>query len=78
MPTTNHWTSKDLEALPQKEGTRYEIIDGESHVSTLPSWHHQYTCSHLTEALSTWGRAAVGNGRWGAWPHLCRGPGRGA
>ena len=30
MPTTKHWTSKDLEALPQKEGTRYEIIDGET------------------------------------------------
>ena len=56
MPTTKHWTSKDLEALPQKEGTRYEIIDGELYVSTMPSWHHQYTCSHLTEALNTWSR----------------------
>ena len=57
MPTTHYWTSKDLEALPQTEGARYEIIDGELYVSTMPSWHHQYTCSHLTEALNTWSRA---------------------
>ena len=57
MPTTKHWTSKDLETLPADDGTRYEIIDGELYVSTLPSWHHQYTCSHLTEVLNTWSRA---------------------
>jgi Uma2 family endonuclease len=56
MPTTHYWTSKDLEALPQKEGTRYEIIDGELYVSTAPSWHHQYAASRLIALLDAWSR----------------------
>jgi len=40
--------------LPHKDGTRYEIIDGELYVSTAPSWHHQYTCGVLFAALHTW------------------------
>jgi Uma2 family endonuclease len=54
MPTTHYWTSKDLEALPQQEGTRYEIIDGELYVSTAPSFHHQYACTRLSAQLDTW------------------------
>jgi Uma2 family endonuclease len=54
MPTTKHWTSKDLETLPSTEGTRYEIIAGELFVSTQPHWHHQYTCGRLFRALDTW------------------------
>ena len=54
MPLIAHWTSKDLEALPQLEGVRYEIIDGELYVSTAPSWQHQYTCGVLFAALHTW------------------------
>jgi Uma2 family endonuclease len=38
MALITHWTSKDLEVLPQIEGVRYEIIDGELHVSTPPCW----------------------------------------
>jgi Uma2 family endonuclease len=38
MPLITHWTSKDLAALPQIEGVRYEIIDGELWVSTAPCW----------------------------------------
>jgi Uma2 family endonuclease len=57
MPLTHHWTSKDLEAFPPAEGTRYEIIDGELYVSHQPSWHHQYTCSALIAALHTWSQA---------------------
>ena len=54
MPLIAHWTSKDLEALPQLEGVRYEIIDGDLCVSTAPSWHHQYTSGVLFAALHTW------------------------
>ena len=54
MSTTHYWTSKDLETLPQTEGTRYEIIDGELYVSTAPSWHHQYACRRLTAVLDAW------------------------
>jgi Uma2 family endonuclease len=54
MPIIKHWTSKDLEALPDDEWQRYEIIDGELYVSTAPSWHHQYACRRLTAVLDTW------------------------
>jgi Uma2 family endonuclease len=57
MPTTKHWTSKDLDALPHKEGTRYEIIDGELYVSHQPSWHHQYACRRLIAVLDHWSLA---------------------
>lgn len=53
MPTTKHWTSKDLETFPD-DGTRYEIIDGDLYVSHQPSWHHQYTCSQLIYVLQAW------------------------
>jgi Uma2 family endonuclease len=54
MVTAHSWTSKDLEALPQQEGTRYEIIDGELYVSTAPSLDHQYTCRRLIAVLDAW------------------------
>lgn len=57
MPTTKHWTSKDLDALPHKEGTRYEIINGELYVSYQPSWHHQYACRRLIAVLDHWSLA---------------------
>jgi len=38
MPLITHWTSKDLDVLPQIEGVRYEIIDGDLYVSTPPCW----------------------------------------
>jgi Uma2 family endonuclease len=63
-----HWTSADLESLPIKEGVRYEIIDGELFVSTVPHWHHQYTCGrilvelHLLNERSQAGQAVGGPG----------------
>jgi Uma2 family endonuclease len=56
MTTSLRWTSRDLEALPDVEGTRYEIIDGELFVSKQPSWHHQYTCLRIAMELETWSR----------------------
>jgi hypothetical protein len=32
--------SADLELLPDIDGVRYEIIDGELYVSKQPDWHH--------------------------------------
>jgi Uma2 family endonuclease len=46
-PTTHpstekiRWTVRDLEVLPQNEGTRYEIIDGELVVTRSPHRRHQ-------------------------------------
>ncbi len=37
---TLHWTSRDLELLPD-DGSRYEIIDGELYAAKQPDWQHQ-------------------------------------
>jgi Uma2 family endonuclease len=37
--------------MPQIEGVRYEIIDGELYVSNAPHWHHQYAADELRLAL---------------------------
>ena len=47
-------TAADLARLPHVEGERYEIIDGELHVSTQPRFEHQYACSQLVGALVIW------------------------
>jgi Uma2 family endonuclease len=51
--TSTRWTSADLEAFPDN-GMRYEIIDGELHVSKQPAWHHQLACVRLTYVLEEW------------------------
>jgi Uma2 family endonuclease len=47
------YTSADLEAMPD-DGKRYEIIDGELHVSKQPNWHHQLVCTRVARFLSEW------------------------
>ncbi len=54
MSVTRRYTSADLARLPHVEGGRYEIIDGELHVSTQPRVEHQYACSQLVGALVFW------------------------
>ena len=51
---TLHWTSSDLELLPDDEGKRYEIVDGELHVSKQPSWQHQLVCLRIAALLEAW------------------------
>jgi Uma2 family endonuclease len=53
VPTAFRFTSKDLDAMPRMEGVRYEIIDGELHVSNAPHWHHQYAADEILIALRT-------------------------
>ena len=48
------FTIHDLEHLPKYEGYRYEIIDGELHVSSQPHWQHQGTSDEIVIALGTW------------------------
>ncbi|MCC7372071.1 MAG: Uma2 family endonuclease [Chloroflexi bacterium] len=62
MTTYPRYTSRDLELLPDVEGTRYEIIDGDLFVSKQPSLEHQYVCLVIGTALFTWSRA-TGQGR---------------
>ncbi len=54
MSISWRYTSADLESLPHVEGNRYEIIDGELHLSTQPDWHHQYVAVRVSMALETW------------------------
>jgi Uma2 family endonuclease len=55
MTTTLRWTSADLEVL-QDDGKRYEIINGELHMSKQPHWHHQFTCFQVACRLQDWSR----------------------
>lgn len=54
MAITRRYTSPDLALLPDVEGIRYEIIDGNLHVSKQPHWHHQYVCNRVSSALDAW------------------------
>lgn len=54
MTTARRYTSADLERLPDVEGTRYEIINGELFVSKQPRWEHQYSCSEVSGVLRNW------------------------
>jgi Uma2 family endonuclease len=54
MTISRRYTSADLESLPYVEGVRYEIIDGELHVSSQPSWEHQYACNGVGKVLGNW------------------------
>lgn len=47
-------TIADLEALPETNGKRYELIDGELHVSTQPHWFHQRVCTRFLVILEAW------------------------
>jgi Uma2 family endonuclease len=62
MSVQRRYTSRDLDLLPDIEGIRYEIIDGELHVSKAPGLEHQYTCTELATGLHTWSKTA-GHGR---------------
>lgn len=55
MDARMRWTSKDLDLLPDKTVT-YEIVDGELFVAKQPHWHHQQTCTLLSEHLQSWSR----------------------
>src|SRR5215510_508405 len=54
MASTIHWTSADLEALPDDDGNRYEIIGGELFVSKQPHFYHQDLCGRIYRLLETW------------------------
>ncbi|MCS6848221.1 MAG: Uma2 family endonuclease [Anaerolineae bacterium] len=52
------WTAADIALLPQNEFTRYEIIDGDLHMSRQPSWEHQNTCGRIYAELLIWSRSS--------------------
>lgn len=52
-----HWTVHDVEALPQSEGTRYEIINGELFVTRSPHRRHQQISGNTYQELNLWSEA---------------------
>jgi Uma2 family endonuclease len=51
---TIRWTTADRSLLPEDDGRRYEIIDGELHVTRAPHWKHQNLCGRIGAALDDW------------------------
>jgi Uma2 family endonuclease len=55
MSSTVRFTVSDLELLPDTlDDTRYELIEGELHVSRQPHWVHQYVSTTVASALLRW------------------------
>jgi len=52
------WTTADIDLLPDNEGTRYEIVDGELFMTRAPHWLHQETCGNIYLELKTWSRTS--------------------
>ncbi|PNW39676.1 UNVERIFIED_CONTAM: hypothetical protein BEN50_15270 [Euhalothece sp. KZN 001] len=48
------WTIHDLDALPENEWIRREIIAGELFVTRAPHWKHQDIIANLTTELKLW------------------------
>lgn len=48
------WTTTDINLLPENEGTRYEIIDGELFMTRAPHWKHQRACGRIFGELDNW------------------------
>lgn len=58
MTVQRRYTSADLDILPEIEGIRYEIVDGELLVSKQPSWDHQIVCGEVFGYLRDWNRTS--------------------
>ncbi|MBE9077516.1 Uma2 family endonuclease [Romeria aff. gracilis LEGE 07310] len=50
------WTIHDLDALPENEGIRREIIDGELFVTRAPHWKHQDIIANIITELKIWSK----------------------
>ncbi|GAB4214061.1 MAG: Uma2 family endonuclease [Roseiflexaceae bacterium] len=58
MTIITRWTTDAVEQMPRVEGERYEIIDGELHVTTQPHIRHQATCDNIIIELGNWSRTS--------------------
>ncbi len=52
------WTIRDVEALPDNEWVRYEIIDGELFVTRSPHFKHQQVTGRIFAVLDSWSTAS--------------------
>jgi Uma2 family endonuclease len=53
---STHLTIDDLEGLPEGDGNRYELIEGELHVTTQPRLEHQLVSDAICSLLRIWNR----------------------
>src|SRR5262245_5354028 len=54
MTVVDRWTTADLDQFPDNAELRYEIINGELHVSKAPNWYHQLVAERISRALGNW------------------------
>jgi Uma2 family endonuclease len=54
METARKFTSADLALMPDDDGRRYEIIEGDLYVSKLPRAEHQFACTRISRFLDEW------------------------
>ncbi len=52
--TTTRFTTRDIDAFPDNQFYRYEIMDGELYVTKAPSWEHQIVSGNIIKVLGTW------------------------
>jgi hypothetical protein len=52
-PPPGDWTIADVDALPERDGVRYELVDGVPRMMTPPRWDHQDALLELHLALRT-------------------------
>src|SRR4028119_1737537 len=52
------WTTTDIDLLPENEGIRYEIIDGELFVTRAPHIRHQNSCGKIYRELDAWSESS--------------------
>ena len=57
-PPPGEWTIADVDALPDRDGVRYELVDGVPRMMTPPRWEHQDALLELHLALRTLRRQA--------------------
>lgn len=55
-------TVSALEGLPEGDGNRYELIEGELHATTQPSLEHQLVSDAVLIALHAWNRTLTPKG----------------
>ncbi len=52
------WTTTDIGLLPENQGIRYEIIDGELFVTRAPHIKHQNACGKIYRELDAWSESS--------------------
>ena len=60
VATPIRWTIHDLDALPENEGIRREILNGELFVTRAPHWKHQNLINKIGRKLEEWSEKYFG------------------